>query len=106
MRDRGQAGEEEQQTLRRGTWVNMSDDIRRKKKKAGRKKESKPAEPHARKESEVIKETRSSDLSPDPGSSPEKQSVLGRALFLSAILGEILRSQIHRSVSRNVLLQD
>ena len=85
---RGDTRDDQQQTGRTGRWVNMSDDIRRKKKKAGRKKESKPAEP-ARKESEVIKETRSSDPSPDPGDSQEKQSVVSKALFFCAILGEI-----------------
>ena len=66
----------------------MSDDIRRKKKKAGRKKEAKPAEPVVRKESEVIQETPSSKSSPDPGESQEKQSVLSKALFFCSILGE------------------
>ena len=71
----------------------MSDDIRRKKKKAARKKETKPVEP-VRKESQVIKETGSSEPSPGPDGSQEKQSVLGKALFFSAILGERLLSQI------------
>jgi len=91
------------ETERTGTWVNMSDDIRRKKKKAGRKKESKPAEP-ARKESEVIKETRSSDPSPDPGETQEKQSVVSKALFFCAILGVV--GLIILAVSGNILQQD
>ena len=68
----------------------MSDDIRRKKKKAGRKKETKPAEPAVRKESEVIKETPSPDPTPVPDSSQEKKSVISKALFFCSILGETI----------------
>ena len=87
---RGDTRDDQQQTGRTWRWVNMSDDIRRKKKKAAKKKvETKPAEP-ARKESEVIQETPSSKSSPDPGESQEKQSVLSKALFFCSILGETL----------------
>ena len=65
----------------------MSDDIRRKKKKAGRKKETKPVEPAVRKESEVIEETPRPDPTPVPDSGQEKRSVLSKALFFCSILG-------------------
>ena len=88
--ERGDPGDQLQQTGSTGGWVNMSDDIRRKKKKAGRKKEAKPAEAVVRKETEVIQENPSPDPSPEPDSRQEKQSVLGKTLFFSAILGETL----------------
>ena len=70
----------------------MSDDLRRKKKKAGRKNvETKPAEAVRKEESEVIQqENTSPDPSPEPASGPEKPSVLSKTLFFSAILGETL----------------
>ena len=73
----------------------MSDDIRRKKKKAGRKKEPRPAESVVRKESEVKQEENTNpEPSPDPASGQEKQSLLSKTLFFSAILGETLISPI------------
>ena len=84
----------------------MSDDIRRKKKKAGRKKEAKPAEAVVRKESEVIQENPSPDPSPEPDSRQEKQSVLGKTLFFSAILGETFSSGLWLSVSNAISLQE
>ena len=73
----------------------MSDDIRRKKKKAGRKKEPRPAESVVRKECDVKQEENTNpEPSPEPASGQEKQSLLSKTLFFSAILGETLISPI------------
>ena len=82
----------------RGSRPDMSDDIRRKKKKQGRRpkntdEKEKETAGRDKKEPEPVKEK----SEPDPSNKQEKQSVLFKALFFCGILGKIL-SGVSQSV--------